>query len=628
MPGLAGFYSITASSDISSRENIIKMVDQICIVGESCKDTYWSNRVGLGRHFRSTLNPEPQPVTDATGRYVAFFAGYIANSIELWKHIDPSILGDSDESDAALVLAHFLQCGENGLTALNGIFAAAVYDTSEEVLNLFTDRYGYRYIYYKWDGQKFVFSSDFDVVVDAGYSEGKLNLNGACDLFTYGFISGTQTLLKDIQMLPHGAYCRIDKKGFECRQYWEYPHNKQMMEGEIDELTENAAEIAIQASERLAAKFPRVAVPLSGGLDSRACAILFHGCAKEEVAFHVGAKGFHETEIARRIAKALNMPWKLFDQKEFDFPGIEKSCRELSDGTILWGGGLFVPMYEYINQHHPELCVVDGLCMDVHLGGDFVGAFPPVDYDYAQMGEEAFVSAMPRFNRTMGLFAAELFFASSFAERVKGRTLEAVSQCLADFPSGTAEERTRYFYFVNRGRRMAHVGHSLYDSFCGFLYPGLDYDLFDFFAQIPYRYLAEPKEGLYRKLITLLSPAVARIPWAVTNLPLDREVSRTTEKIRAWKNQVRYYVGRISHGLFDWAAPEHTWNYLFRHDKRFRSHVVSRLEAFAQGGSPLADERGVRELIRQQDSGRNYFLVIEYILTMQSFIERFVKTES
>jgi asparagine synthetase B (glutamine-hydrolysing) len=603
---------------------IERALHKMSVVGEARMEFWSDDTISFGRHVRATFNPEPQPVTDRTGRYKAFFIGYLANSKELWHGIDPLTLGDYLESDAALALAQFLQFGSGGLAKLNGVFSAAVYDTEQKRLTIFTDRYGYRLIYYAWNGKEFNFSSSFDVVAD--YSNGKreIVLDAACYFFTYNYYPGTRTLLENVQVLPHAAICTVSQDGIQCEQYWQYPHNVKRLDGGIDQILPEAKNLVIRAAERLGAKFPHVAVPLSGGLDSRTCAILFRGAAEEAIALHVGTRGWQETELSRKIAEAVGIPWILFDQRQYEFRQISDSAERLGDSIVLWGGCLWLPMFHHLNKHEPELSVVDGLGMDIQLGGYFVGAFPSPDFDYERLGERAFAHGMARANMLRGDFAAELFFPVPFAKRVKERAVESVAELLAEFPSGTPDERTRYFYFVHRGRRMAHLGHSLYESLCNFLFPGLDYEVFDFFSSIPYSHLADPLENFYRRLIALLSPEVARIPWADTGLPLDRDLSAKSKRIRGLNRMMSYYLGRLTHGRIDLTLPAHTCDYLFRHNKRFHDYVVETLEEFSTYDSPFASRRGIRELIRHQESGRNYFLIIEYMLTMNKFFKKFM----
>lgn len=620
MSGLAGIYEIDPASETSASESIACMIDRMSIAGESRRDFFSAKGVGLGRHVRDTMNPEPQPVSDRTGRYQAFFAGYIGNSKELWDAIDPEIPGGGARCDARLALAHFLQHGREGVARLNGVFAAAVYDSSENTLTLFTDRYGYHLIYYAWDGRRLVFSSDFDIAAAAAGAEREVDLDAVCDMLIYHFVSGTRTLLKNVNLLPHAAYCTVGPEGLSVDQYWEYPSGVEARRDDLESFVEPTLGMATRAFERLAAKYPKLAVPLSGGLDSRFLAGLAVRNAGEVSTFHVGSAKSKEAGISKRLAEVLGLPWTLLDIRGYDFPELDAAFDRFNDGTVNADMRFFLPMMQRIGADNPRSVTVLGLCLDSLLEPAPYFQFSP-DAACGRDGD-GLVRAISEGYSQMGGYLGDEIFPPPIAERLRTRRYASIEETLAKFPSGDAWERTRYFYFVNRGRRNVHSGGTLFSCVCDCLFPGLDYDLFDYAVGIPYEYVKLPEARLYRKMIRAFHPGIADVPWDATGLPLDEFPSYRRKRLNSRLVLLKYYLGRISRGALDYSVPITSPDHLFRHDAGFRSSVMDTLRDSRVVSTGIIERRGIDRLVDLERSGRNYIAVIWAILTVEKFLRK------
>jgi hypothetical protein len=162
----------------------------------------------------------------------------------------------------------------------------------------------------------------------------------------------------------------------------------------------------------------------------------------------------------------------------------------------------------------------------------------------------------------------------------------------------------------------------MYSSICDFLYPALDYDLFDYAAGLPYAYLKQAR--LCRRAIEVYSPELAQVPWDLTGLPLGRSRGSGMRSLKARLNKFQYYLGRITHGMLDFSVPVTSANRLFRHDKGFRSHILGVLDdprTFSRG---IIDERGLKRLVGFQDSGRNYLSVMWGFMTIEKFFRKLI----
>src|SRR3989338_3185929 len=109
-----------------------------------------------------------QPMTDESNRYVIVFNGEIYNYKELKKELSEYPFGT--ESDTEVILAAYSRWGDAAFSRLNGMFALALWDKKEKRLTLARDSVGIKPLYYHFDGNRLVFSSEIKAVLEAGVS--------------------------------------------------------------------------------------------------------------------------------------------------------------------------------------------------------------------------------------------------------------------------------------------------------------------------------------------------------------------------------------------------------------------------------------------------------------------------
>ena len=112
--------------------------------------------VVLGHRRLSIIDLSPgghQPMIDPSGRYAMVYNGEIFNYIELRDEL--AMLGHSftTQSDAEVLLLAFAEWGPACFNRLNGMWAAAIFDTRDNRLILTRDRFGIKPLYYAWVGR-------------------------------------------------------------------------------------------------------------------------------------------------------------------------------------------------------------------------------------------------------------------------------------------------------------------------------------------------------------------------------------------------------------------------------------------------------------------------------------------
>src|SRR3954447_4637644 len=168
MCGITGFLDFSAAtSEADLLETARRMSSAIAHRGPD-DEGHWadaSSGIALGFRRLSIIDLSPtghQPMRSERGRFVVIFNGEIYNypdlRSELVRDFAVRLRGTSDTE---VMLHAFDHWGiESTLRRLNGMFAIAVWDRSEEALYLCRDRTGEKPIYYGSCGNAFLFGSE------------------------------------------------------------------------------------------------------------------------------------------------------------------------------------------------------------------------------------------------------------------------------------------------------------------------------------------------------------------------------------------------------------------------------------------------------------------------------------
>ncbi len=100
-----------------------------------------------------------QPMMSNDGRYVIVFNGEIYNFRELREELRP-VYQFKTEGDTEVLLAAYIIWGKAVLNKLQGIFAFAILDTSDDSVTLIRDHLGVKPLYYAVRNGTLYFSSE------------------------------------------------------------------------------------------------------------------------------------------------------------------------------------------------------------------------------------------------------------------------------------------------------------------------------------------------------------------------------------------------------------------------------------------------------------------------------------
>ena len=262
-----------------------------------------------------------QPMHSACGRYVIVFNGEIYNFQTIRAELDQKGHIFRGTSDTEVALAAFSEWGtREAVTRFNGMFAMAIWDRQEGVLELVRDRFGQKPLYYGWANNSFLFASELKAFHSFPGFTPTINRHALTLLLRRGCIAAPFSIFHHVYKLKPGCRLRLDARSFAGgaaeptqESYWSAADVLERGEvNRFDGTEEDAADL-LDRLLRDAVKLCMVSdVPLgaflSGGIDSSTIVAMMQAQSDIPVrTFTIGflEKGHNEAQYASRVAAHL-----------------------------------------------------------------------------------------------------------------------------------------------------------------------------------------------------------------------------------------------------------------------------------------------------------------------------------
>ena len=288
MCGIVCAFNVKGNNDVI-RSNVLKMAQKVRHRGPDWSGIYSSENAILAHERLAIVDPTSgkQPILSEDGLKVIAVNGEIYNHQNLKDSFAPDY-NFRTESDCEVILALYEKKGISFLNDLNGIFAFALYDSSNDKYIIARDHMGIIPLYMGWDKDDIFYVS----------SELK-SLEGVCD---------------KIELFPPGHYLEsssTDLKKWYNPEWVSYDHVKDS-ETSIKDIHDS---LSAAVKRQLMSDVP-YGVLLSGGLDSSITSALAKKFASKRVesndkqdawwpqlhSFSVGLKDAPDLKAARIVA--------------------------------------------------------------------------------------------------------------------------------------------------------------------------------------------------------------------------------------------------------------------------------------------------------------------------------------
>jgi hypothetical protein len=252
----------------------------------------------------------------------------VAGGVEEWNFCLLGELNGQVSSQNLLDSLHSIVLGKASAESLNGHFLLLAYNQQDGRWHVFTDRFGTFHAYYGSDGRRCALGT-FSPAVAAVASRKQLDWSALAAFFAQGFFPGARTFFADVQILEPASHYAFDASGKIIAQtrYWNWWHDPKWNRS-YDDTVDQFSDIFREVMQDLT-RDGRVALPISGGLDSRSTTTIYNpvetSCLRENIwAYSYGyAADSPETQIARRVAKTRSLPFQAFTIKPYLFPNLD-----------------------------------------------------------------------------------------------------------------------------------------------------------------------------------------------------------------------------------------------------------------------------------------------------------------
>ena len=259
-----------------------------------------------------------QPMTDRSGRYHITFNGEIYNYRALKLELELEGTQFRTNSDTEVLLEGFALRGWKILEKVDGMFAAAIYDSVTSETTLFRDRVGEKPLYYQTDRQQLTFASEMHAI--ASISERSVDISplGLGLYLALRYVPPPHSIIDGINKLEPGQVLVFDAEGSPIlRRYFSleiepvYTYSQEDFEAKSKALERL---LITSISRRLESDVP-LGLFLSSGIDSSlVCALTKKKLGVTPKTFSIGFEGDDGSEhfLAEEIAKHLETEHQTF----------------------------------------------------------------------------------------------------------------------------------------------------------------------------------------------------------------------------------------------------------------------------------------------------------------------------
>lgn len=307
-----------------------------------------------------------QPMSNEDGTVWITLNGEIYNFQLLREELISKGHQFMSKTDTEVIVHGYEEWGVDGLLSrIKGMFAFAIFDAKVNKLFLVKDRFGIKPLYYYYDGQDFIFSSEIKSIVKWKGFKKEISIPAIEHFLLYRFIPVPITIWKNVSKIPPATYCclNLESGDWQTHKYWDV-RNQAEIEIDFEEAKERTEDLLKKSvEEHLAADVP-IGVFLSGGYDSGAIAAFMSELDYKANSYSIGFENWKGSE--HKFAKLVADRYDLNHQELVLNNNLIEKTEELMfyyDEPL--GGSSFMPTYEV-----SKLAVQDVKVVMAGDGGD------------------------------------------------------------------------------------------------------------------------------------------------------------------------------------------------------------------------------------------------------------------
>src|SRR2546425_5955969 len=305
MCGIAGFIDMQRS-----RESAAQLIDHMCKIirhrGPDDQGVWTGDGIALGMRRLAIIDVAggQQPIFNEDQNIVIVFNGEIYNYRELQKELQERGHHFHTDSDTETIVHAYEEYGDDCVERLQGMFSFAIWDRKRQRLLAARDRFGKKPLNYYWDGQRLIFGSEINSLLEAAIPR-EINHLALDEYLTYLCVPAPNTLFNGVFKLPAAHILVYEDGQVSTRRYWELPFIPVCQDDEATAIERTRVLLKDAVGVRLMSEVPLGAF-LSGGVDSSVVVGLMSQVMAQPVkTFSIGfeEESYSELAYARQVAR-------------------------------------------------------------------------------------------------------------------------------------------------------------------------------------------------------------------------------------------------------------------------------------------------------------------------------------
>ncbi len=308
MCGILAYYNF--SKEPVKEDLVIRMRDTMLHRGPDDAGIFLDNFVALAHRRLSIIDLTDsghQPMKNEDGSVVITYNGEIYNYQELREDLVKRGHVFTSSSDTEVIVHQYEEDGEACVKMLNGMFSFVIWDRTKRKLFAARDRMGIKPLYYYYDKDKVIISSEIKAIVEDPSIPRNPDYQAVADYNFAGRPLNGKTMYEGIKELEpgHTLVFEADQYHPGIRRYWDlvYEYNyTRRIEDVVEELSgllDDAVRIHCRSDAPLGCH-------LSGGLDTSAVVAFAASHKRPLKTFSIKFSDdpfIDETRFAKAVAK-------------------------------------------------------------------------------------------------------------------------------------------------------------------------------------------------------------------------------------------------------------------------------------------------------------------------------------
>ncbi len=274
MCGIAGLIRSDNESRIDSSV-LQAMLETMVHRGPDDSGIHLDRNLGIGMRRLAIIDLEGgrQPMANEDRSVWVVCNGEIYNFAELRKELEAVGHRFRTSSDTEVIVHAYEEFGQEFPRRLNGMFAVAVWNSTDRVLTLARDRMGIKPLYFgEWDG-RFAFASETKALLAAGLPR-RVDATALHHYLSLNYVPAPHCIWEGVRKVLPG-HTLVWKDGrWTTNAYWRLDHLSSSSSMTEDEAAEQILDLLDRSVRRRLISDVPLGLFLSGGVDSAALACL------------------------------------------------------------------------------------------------------------------------------------------------------------------------------------------------------------------------------------------------------------------------------------------------------------------------------------------------------------------